>query len=66
VQFYPYYSKGYLSKLIKTKEIKEAIFGLSILEKNLQIWARIFEPLSEIQNELRIAKDYLLQVYEFE
>jgi len=48
---------------IKTRQV---IFSLSILEKNLQIWTRIFEPLSEIQNELRIAKDYLLQVYEFE
>lgn len=51
-------------------EIKAAIFSLIFFEKNLKFWVKFCQFSPEFQQELlkdiRIAKDYLLQVYEFE
>lgn len=51
-------------------KIKETIFSLIFLEKNLKFWSRFCRFSPEFQEELleniRLAKDYLLQAYEFE
>ncbi|MBU3956898.1 hypothetical protein KKI19_01260, partial [Patescibacteria group bacterium] len=52
------------------REIKMTIFSLIFFEKNLKFWAKLCRFSPEFQQELlediRIAKDYLLQAYEFE
>ncbi|NIO48830.1 MAG: alpha/beta fold hydrolase [Candidatus Aminicenantes bacterium] len=48
---------------IKTRQ---TILSLLTLEKNLKAWGRIFGLQPEVESNLREARDYLLQAYEFE
>lgn len=54
-----------LEDRLQTKA-RQAIFSLSILEKNLRLWSRFLGSQPGIEDALWAAKGYLLQVYEFE
>ena len=51
-------------------KIREAIFSISILEKNFNLWAKLFKITPETKKEFQIlfrqARDYLVQSYELE
>lgn len=44
--------------------IRQLILNLSIIENHLRIWSRFYNYQPEFKENLRMAKDYLLQAYE--